>query len=258
MISNLSNSGKWVLYPKPKPWASRKLFCFPYAGGSSFMFRRWPEFLPEDVEVCPVELPGRGRRISEDPIDNLSELISSLAGSILPHLNKPFEFFGHSMGALISFELARYLKTKFDIEVSHLYVSAQSAPHLEREPKVTYNLPSEEFIEVLRSLNGMPDELLSNTEMMQIMLPILRADFAICETYQFTSGSPLNCSITAIGGAEDDKVEIAELYAWSELTTNKFSMIQIPGDHFFLLKSEQMLLSTMSGLLTKVSPFPGT
>lgn len=251
-MTELRAPSRLLSYPRLNPSAALRLFCFPYAGGASHIFRAWPQSLPPTVEVCPVNLPGRGNRLLEPPFTNLTLLVQSIAQSLLPHLSKPFAFFGHSMGAIISFELARYLRKEQSPEPVHLFVSGRRAPQaLDTEPS-TYNLPEAKFLAYLRRLNGTPGEILEHPELMRLMLPLLRADFELVETYSYSKDAPLNCSITALGGLKDDRVKPAQLEAWRKQTSGHFSLQMLPGGHFYLHTAEPLLLEILSSELKQL------
>ena len=234
---------RWFTYPKPNPDATVRLFCFPYAGGQALIYRTWAKNFPKAIEVCLAELPGRGGRLYDAPFTRLSPLVDAIGQAILPHLDKPFAFFGHSMGALIAFELARYLRRQRGPAPRHLLVSGRRAPHLSETERTTYNLPEAEFTEELKRLNGTPQEVLEHEELMQLMLPLLRADFGICETYQYESEPPLDCPISAYGGLQDTHVTKEHLEAWRTQTNNRhFTLQMLPGDHFFIQSAEPLLL----------------
>lgn len=236
----------WVTCPKPNPQARLRLFCFPYAGGAASLFRTWSEELPSEVEVCPVQLPGRESRFREARYTRLMPLVHALGDVIRPYLTLPFAFFGHSMGALIGFELARYLRRQNAPTPTHLFVSAHRAPHLPDPKAPIYDLPDPQFLEELRLLNGMPPKVLENAELMELMLPLLRADFAIAETYSYTEDTPLACPISAFGGLADGEVSHEEMAAWHAQTLSTFRLCMLPGDHFFLFKQRPMLLQAIS------------
>jgi medium-chain acyl-[acyl-carrier-protein] hydrolase len=247
---------RWVDSYKPNTEASLRLFCFPYAGGSALIYRKWADQLPSNVEVCPVQLPGRGARLREAPFTNLVPLVERAAVELAPLLDKPFVFFGHSMGAMISFELARRLRSDHRVEPAHLFVSGRRAPRIPIEDAITYNLPAPEFIEELKRLNGTPREVLEHPELMQLMMPILRADFEISQTYRYQASSPLTCPITAIGGIQDDEVPREYLQAWRDETASSFKLRMLPGDHFFLQTSESLLLGILSRELQDITNKP--
>jgi len=242
----------WLVTPRENPSARVRLFCFPYAGGSVLTFYRWPASLPAGVEVCAVQLPGRGNRLREKPFGSLLPLVRAITPALLRYLDKPFAFFGHSMGAMISFELARHLRRDFGLLPAHLFMSGRRAPQIERPERGTYDLPESEFLDSLRDLNGTPREVLEHRELMQLMSPLLRADFAICQTYSYLHEPPLECPLTAFGGLSDREVGREQMEAWREQTSASFILRMLPGDHFFLDSAQATLLSLLSHELNKI------
>ncbi len=236
----------WVARLRTRPHARLRLFCFPYAGGNAAIFRTWPDGLPADIEVCPVQLPGRGTRLMEPPFTQLSPLIQALADSLLPLLDKPFALFGHSLGALVGFELARHLRRQFGLHPVRLIVSAARAPQIPCGDLPIHTLPDGEFVAKLRRLNGTPREVFEHEELMEIVLPPLRADFALYETYVYSTEPPLNCHISTFGGLQDRNVSHSDLEAWRDQTTGSFSSRMFPGDHFFLNTTQPLLLQVLS------------
>lgn len=230
-----------------KPSAPRiRLFCFPYAGGSASIYRRWGEVL-NDIDVCAVQLPGHGSRFRERPLNDVSELVAELAGAVQPHLGLPFAFFGHSMGALVAFELARELRRRRWKEPVLLFVSACRALQdpVDGEP-ISY-LPDTEFISEIRQLySGIPDEVMAAPEFLAIMLPALRADMRILESYRYTEEAPLDCSISCFGGNQDSHVSPQSLGTWREQTQNAFSLRLFPGGHFFIDSDRATVLQAIA------------
>ena len=245
-LNSSSSLDSWIAGRKPNPQARLRLFCFPYAGGAASVFRNWSDGLPADVEVCPVQLPGRGTRLMEPPFSELSFLVEALADALLPLLDKPFALFGHSLGSLVSFELARQLRAKHRTSPVRLFVSAGPAPQIPHRGLPIHDLPEKEFAAELHRLDGTPGELLNHKELMDIVLPSLRADFALYESYQYLSGPPLNCPISTFGGLSDKKVSHRDLEAWRDQTTVSFSIRMFPGDHFFLKTTQPLLLRALS------------
>lgn len=243
----------WFNCQKPNPQASMRLFCFPYAGGGSVLYRGWEQHLPTTVEIWPVQLPGRGSRYKESPFDSMQEIVSGLAKAIRPFLDLPFCFFGHSLGAMMSFELAHRLSEKFDLKVSHLFVSGARGPHLPRVGPNVHHLPDDQFISELKSLNGTPPEVFEHPELIRMMMTTLRADFKIAEMYSCSSKPPLDCPITAFGGLADNLVSRQDLEAWQIQTTNSFELWQLPGDHFFLQAGDSEILQILSQQLRKLT-----
>ena len=236
----------WLSCSRSQPGKKLRLFCFPYAGGAAHIFRTWPQSLPQTVEVCPVHLPGRGNRLAEPLFHRLDPLVHAATQALLPLLNQPFAFFGHSMGAVVAFELARHLRNAHHIEPRHLFMSGRRAPQIIENESPTYNLERTEFLEELRRLNGTPVEVLEHPELIELMLPILRADFQVVETYEYEPDLPLNCPITAFGGLKDDRAKREFLEAWREQTNARFSLQMFPGDHFFLHSAQTLLLKVLS------------
>lgn len=240
------NTNPWIVSSKPKPDAKLRLFCLPYAGGGTMIYRTWSNFLPESVAVCAVQLPGRGPRLREPLYTQLVPLAHAIAAGLATHYDKPFAFFGHSMGAMLSFEIARQLRRAYGISPVHLYVSGRRAPQVDDPGPASYNLPHDEFIAELSRIKGTPQEVLENPELMQMLIPIIRADFEVCQTYQYTDEPPLECPISAFGGIEDDEETREKVEAWQQQTSKKFSSRMIPGDHFFIHSSERLILELLS------------
>lgn len=211
-----------------------RLFCFPYAGGSAQVFRSWQRSLKPEISLSLAHLPGRGTRISERPFTGLGSLAGVIATEIADHIRGPFAFWGHSMGALISFELARELRRRGQPSPFGLFISGRSAPHIPNTDLPASNLPEKEFIAELRRLNGTPEELLTNPEMRDVFLPIIRADFEMVESYKYETEDPLECPIRAYGGLQDTTVPSDDLRQWSKHTSSRCEVRMFPGDHFFV------------------------
>jgi medium-chain acyl-[acyl-carrier-protein] hydrolase len=210
--------------------------------------------LPPDVEVLPVELPGRASRFREPPFRRLDELVEKVAEVLSSELDRPYAFFGHSMGGLISFELARRLRELGAEGPLWVFVSARRAPQFPSDDDPVHALPEPEFIAKLRELNGTPEEVLQHPELMQMMIPLLRADFEVNETYEFEPGEPLACSISALGGLGDEEVTREHLEGWRRHTRGGFSLRMFPGDHFYLEAHRQPLLQAVAqDLMTLIS-----
>ena len=242
---------KWLPFVHPNGRAAIRLFCFPYSGAGASIFLEWHRILPDFIEVMPVQLPGREDRIGERPYTNITSLIPALAEGIRPYLYHPFAFFGHSMGALISFELARYLRRTAGITPSHLFASGHAAPQVTHYDAPLHQLPDTRFLERLRELNGTPDDVLQNEELCQLLLPALRADFTLCETYRYDNDDPLSCPITALGGLTDPFLSRAKIQAWREQTTGHFALRMFPGDHFYFRKEHSLLLRILAQELSR-------
>ncbi|HZF41201.1 MAG TPA: thioesterase domain-containing protein [Blastocatellia bacterium] len=247
---------QWLLFPRSNPQARIRLFCFPYAGGGSAVYRRWPAELPGNIEVGLIQLPGRETRLREKPLTEITYIIEHLAQSLRPYLDKPFAFFGHSMGAIISFELARHLRWVHQVEPERLFVSGRRAPQLPISDPIIYDLPDQEFLAEIIRLNGTPITVLENQELMRLMLPLLRADFTACQTYRYVHEPPLQCPITAFGGLEDAAANRERLDAWRAQTMNSFSLFMLPGDHFFIKTTKDEILPIVGKTLSLEGAMP--
>jgi medium-chain acyl-[acyl-carrier-protein] hydrolase len=236
----------WFAYTRTNANARLRLFCFPYSGGGALLFRDWAASLPATIDVYPVELPGRGVRISEALANRVSPLVRDIAQALYPYLDRPFAFFGHSLGALLSFELAHYLVQEHARLPAHLFVSAHRAPQVPDPDSTVYTLSDHELIEKLRRLDGTPEEILREPELMSVLLPIVRKDFEICNTYVYMHRRPLGCPISAFGGSKDALVARNDLQPWAEQTSATFSSYMLPGGHLFMNTSRHLLLSIIS------------
>ena len=232
----------WFSNTQPNSQAHLRLFCFPYAGGGASIFRLWAKELPSEIEVCPVQLPGRERRLRESPFSQVAPLLQALVQVLPPYLDRPFAFFGYSMGALISFELVRQLRRQNLPLPSHLIVSGRRAPQIPCSEPFTHELSDAAFIEDLRLKGGTPEAVLQSTELMNLFMPLMRADLGLNETYTYTNEPPLDCPISVLGSSEDPEVNREQLEAWREQTTSSFSLEMFPGNHFFLISEGRSLL----------------
>lgn len=241
-MTRISLSNDWITIPRPAKSPRVRLLCFPHGGGDAHAFYAWPGILPKDIEVCALQLPGRGRRLYEAPLVSIDQVIEPLWEAFQPFRETPVAFFGHSLGALVAFEFARKLQS-MNFPLAHLFVSGASAPQLpDREPPI-HSLPDLEFIaEVRRRYEALPEEILRDDEMMAIFLPILRTDFTMAETYRNFDGPLLGCPISAFGGEQDSSVTAHELAAWRERTCGSFSFKMFPGSHFFVDTARESVL----------------
>jgi len=247
MTRNVPVTSTWFYNWRPRPQARVRLFCFPYAGGGASIYRTWSEHILPEIEICPLQLPGRENRLTEKQFPEVPLLIDALAAVLLPYLDMPYAFFGHSMGAILCFELARHLRrTSPGSDPIHLFVSGRRAPQLPDLDPPTSHLPEVEFIEELRRLGGTPEEVLQHEELLQLLLPLLRADFALVEKYRYKQENRLSCPITAFGGLQDESVPRDAILAWREQTSSSFRSRFFPGGHFFLHKERSSLLQVIA------------
>ena len=239
-------SSRWFFQPKWHPQPRLRLFCFAHAGGAASVFSNWSSYVPAGVEVWPVQLPGRQNRLSEPPFAHISEMVQALAPVLQEYLDIPFAFFGHCMGAHLSFELACQLRGLAAPLPKHLFVAARRAPQLPDPNTHCHQLSEPIFLKAVSNLNGLPREFVENKELVRLMLPTLRADFEAVETYTYTDREPLGCAISAFGGTEDFSVTSDELVRWRNQTTGTFRFHLFPGDHFFVHSHQSSVLKTIS------------
>lgn len=226
--------------------ARLRLFCFPFAGGGALAYRAWLTQFPSDIDVVPVALPGREQRFGEPAIDDIATMIKALSAGLQPLMDRPFAFFGYSMGALIAHHLACHLQQKGVATPGHLFVAARRGPNGPNGPdgangpggavqhSSLHHLSSDAFWQGIASYGATPDEILENADYRALFEPSLRADFKLSET-AISAGLPrLSCPITAFGGADDTNPLPDELAGWADATTGRFTSYILPGGHFFL------------------------
>lgn len=235
----------WIAYRKPQPEARVRLFCFPYAGAGASLYRLWQDEMSPAVEVCPVQLPGRESRVMHKPFDRIEPLVRILTDVLQPLMDKPFALFGHSMGALISFVFARHLRSADMSLPVHLFLSGYQAPPRPNKLPPISHLSESGFIDGLRRFKQTPEEVLQTPELLELLLPTLRADFSLYETYVHEEAPPLPGPITAFGGTEDEWVDRDDLEAWGEHTQHACEVHQIPGGHFFVNTQYPVIAKTI-------------
>lgn len=251
-------SDKWILrfgaVPDPAPGAS--LFCLPFGGGTAAVFRRWPALLAPAIDVLPVQFPGRGTRLAEAPRTRLTDLARELAGAIAPRLSDRYALFGYSLGALVAFEVARELRRRAAPQPCHLLVCARRAPSLREDEAPVHALPEVSFVEqVRRRYEAIPPEVAGEPDLMRLLLPALRADFEMLETYEYTSEEPLDCPITAMGGMDDARASDDELEAWGRETRHRLTVRRFAGGHFFFRGCEEQVVGLVRAQLEE-TPVP--
>lgn len=230
-----------------------RLFCFPYAGGGSTSFRNWADELPPGVEVWAVVLPGRETRMAEPLYRRLPPLAENLANAIEPYLGLPSIFFGHSLGALVAYELAGILQARGIGQPECLFVSGHRAPHLPVRCPPTHTLPDDRLAIEIGRFGGTSGEVLRNPELLELLLPTIRGDLEVAETYSYVPREALGCPMAAFGGDSDPSVNGAELAAWREHTRSSFVKRLFPGGHFYLHQARSDLLASISAEIRLIS-----
>lgn len=242
-------AGGWIVGPPGGPPPALRLFCLPHVGGSASVYEPWRGALGEDVEVCPVELPGRQTRMRDRAFTRIEPLVDALASTIADELDVPYALFGHSLGALVAFELARELRRRGAAEPCVLFASGGPAPRLARVRPPVHDAPDDRVIALLQALGGLPDDVLDEPELLRPFLPTIRADFAVFETYEYRPEPPLTCPVVVFTGADDVEVPLDRVAPWSAESTGRFTSHVLPGDHFFVQTARPALLDLVRGAL---------
>jgi medium-chain acyl-[acyl-carrier-protein] hydrolase len=240
--------GDWIAYHQPRPLAKVRLFCFAHAGGTALAYRTWAEKMPREIEVCPIQLPGREKRWIETPIAELRELLERLTPLFRSVQDKPFAFFGHSLGSTVAFEVARELRRTGLPAPVRLIASAGRAPVL-RKPTTMHELPDDQFLEEVFGIGGTPDHVMQNQELRELILPMLRGDFTLIGKYSYVKEAPFDFPITAFGGETDPRASREQLEMWQHETTAGFDCKIYPGGHFYLREVEADLLKAIAARL---------
>lgn len=238
----------WLVPTRSNPSARLRLFCFAYAGGGASAFAPFARALPASVEIVSVQLPGREGRFHEAPMTQLSEVMDGVTRAVGDHLDKPYLLFGHSLGALIAFELTRHFVAQSRSLPAALIVSGKRAPQMPSRRRPFSRLPDAEFIQEIANYKGTPASVLENRELMELVLPRLRADARLFDDYQYRASGPLPCPIVAFGGTDDPHVNLEELEAWRELT-HTFSSRVFDGDHFFIHGNQHAVTSALAEVI---------
>jgi medium-chain acyl-[acyl-carrier-protein] hydrolase len=232
-----------------------KLFCLPYAGGSAEVYRKWNRYLQKTIALEPLELSGRGKRAGEPFYESLGEAVADINQLIKQQFDgAPYAIFGHSMGGIIAYELYQKLQAEKEQLPIHMFFSGRRAPGLLKDNEVIHLLPDAELIAELKELGGTPPELLDNPDLLYHFLPIIRADFKIVETFDFSSQtSKLDCNITVFNGKDDD-ITFGELVEWRNFTTRECKIQIFPGGHFFINDYQKEIATIINQTLLGAVP----
>jgi len=250
-----SELSRWFPAPRPGLDPSLRLICFPYAGAGVAVFRAWLDGLPDTIEMRVAQLPGRASRLREARFERTPPLIETMAEVLCPLLDQPFAFFGHSLGAILAFEVTRSLRRR-GFAPAHLFVSGNIAPDLPCPAPLIHQLPDDAFLSELRNLHGMPQAVLDSKELLDLMLPVVRSDFTLLETYKYEPQAPLACPITAYAGLEDPRTSEEGMERWRAQTVGSFDLVMVPGDHFFLETARPLLVQSIARRLCERTRAP--
>jgi medium-chain acyl-[acyl-carrier-protein] hydrolase len=231
---------------QPKPDAALRLLCFPHAGGGPTAFFSWIALLAPEIECVPVQYPGRGQRFREEPLTSISDLVGEIVARIAETADKPFALYGHSLGGLVAFELARSLRRLGLPAPEHLFVGASRPPHMGPLLPTIHTLPEDEFVEVLQArYGGIPTAIYEDREVLNLFMAPLRADFTAYELYRLLPEAPIGVPITAFAATEDHAATPSIMQEWARHTAVEFDLRILPGSHFFPASSIALVVQTV-------------
>lgn len=246
----MEETTSWLVCQPVEIHPRLRLFCLPHAGGGSIAFHSWRAKLPPLVQICPVLLPGREMRLEESFYTQMDPLVEAITQELTPWLEVPFVVFGHSMGALLAFEWVRNLRRNGLPMPNWIFLSGRPAPDAQMDSSSLQSLPDREFLEQLTlRYQGISQEFLRDPDLIQFFLPVLRADIAVVESYQFHAEAPLDCPMTVFGGVEDATASYEQLLAWKNHTQERFQLQLFPGGHFY---SQDPMLKALSATLIEL------
>lgn len=233
-----------------QPAGRLRLYCFSYAGGSATVYQPWRELLDPGIELCGIQLPGRGMRMGERPVRDLSVLVRQIAAVIVAEPRRPFAFFGHSVGALVAFELTRYLSLGRYAMPQRLFVSGAEGPQCRMTIERLDEHDDQKMIDTLLRYKGTPPEVLQHRELMTLLAPAIRADFALAADYEYRAGPLLDLPITAFAGRDDDETLPDAVDAWRRETRGPFQVHWFDGDHFFIHSHQRQVVARLNAELS--------
>jgi medium-chain acyl-[acyl-carrier-protein] hydrolase len=242
----MMNDQSWYLEYKKNPHAAIRLFCFHHSGGGASAFYPWVEHLSSSIEMIAIQLPGRENRFTEPLNNNLQDIITKLSEAFHTYKDKPFFVLGHSLGALLSFELIQSIYQLHSVYPCHMIVSAAKAPHLPFRMKHLSHLDNKTLKEELKAYNGIDEIIINNDELLDLFLPIIRSDFSISERYFYKNSVIFPCDILALSGIHDKTVNKEEILAWSAYTAGDFKHLSFPGEHFFIKEHQKNILELIN------------
>ncbi|NER98455.1 MAG: KR domain-containing protein, partial [Symploca sp. SIO1B1] len=250
----VDEASNWIAYHQPKPNAPLRLFCFHAAGSDGSIFQGWSEEIIADIEVLPIQLPGRQRRLQEKPFTDFVTLIQVLGKILSPYLDRPFAFFGHSLGAFIAFELAHVLEQEYNLNPVHLFLSGVPPKSDASYSKKIESLSQETNLTNLSNIVEIPAAIYKDTSLLQEFMKVFQADVKLLKSYNYLEKNPLSCPIYSFGGTNDDFATEKQLAEWSKYTSSAFQLQMFPGKHMFMfLKDNQkplldIISQTISGV----------
>lgn len=231
----------WFRCTETRPWASMRLFCLPHAGGSAVFYRQWAKEISPAVEVHTVQYPGRADRMADAFVTDAHQLARLIAGAMAPLMDRPAALFGHSMGAVLAYEVARLLQERGSAPV-HVFASGARPPHDRGGDRVS-GRDDDGVIEEMIRLGGTDADALRDPELRELVLPYVRNDFTLIEDYAHRDGTRLTVPVTAIIGDADSHVTEEQARGWGEVTGGRFALRVLPGGHFYLTDQQPAVIA---------------
>lgn len=243
----------WLRCDQERPAAQARLVCFPHAGGTARFYRNWPGEFSNKVEVRSVQYPGHEDRIREETVCEMSLLADMAAEAVAPLMDRPLALFGHSLGAVVAYEVARRLADIRPDFLACLFVSGREAPVPARR-QVKHLADDDTLWGELRRLGGTDSAILDHAGWRSLLLPVLRSDYQLDETYRYRPGPKLDCQVVACMGDSDPETDSVRSAAWGELTSGQFDLRTFPGDHFYLVPRRAEVTRMIARYLDASSP----
>jgi pyochelin biosynthetic protein PchC len=258
MSIDLGGAGLWIRCFRPRSTASLRLLCFPHAGGSANFYRSWVDRLPEHIELWAVQYPGREDRFGELCISDMDRMVTAFFGAVEPKITGPVALFGHSMGASIAYEFARRLEAHRPGLVLKLFVSGSEAPSHRAMPDDPKHLWDEAgLVTEVEELGGTPGGVLDHPEMRELLLPMIRSDYQLIESYQPSPGSPVCFGVVALTGDADPGLSVEQVQDWREITRGEFTLKIFDGDHFYLVPHRDAVIDAVVAGIAEVTDIDG-
>ena len=247
-----AQDSRWVRRAvRPSP--SLRLVCLPFAGGGASVYESLARLLPHSIEVLALQLPGREERTREDPPNDVLKLAAACAVAVRPYLNVPYALYGHCAGALLAYEMAHEVGQRFGVWPKCLVAAAQPAPHLPVTRSPLHELPDEQLIEVIRERDGLPTKIADKSELISLLLPLLRSDFTLWEQYQYRQRDPLPCPVTTVRGRTDGLVDVSDTKPWGAHSSAGWSELLVEGGHYFINTLDRADANALAGVLLAAS-----
>jgi len=239
----------WFLTRPSRARTQLRLYCFSYAGGSAAVFAPWHDLIDPGIEICAVQLPGRADRIAEPLCLSIAQAVEAIAQETQRPDGLPYAFFGHSLGGLLAFEVARFCARHYFTLPKHLIVSGCGAPQLRSASRSLHELPDSQFIDLLHQYDGTPREILQNEELMGLLLPAIRADFGMVANYEYRHSPRLKVPITVLAGLQDSHVSPAQAEGWCRETESGCHLEWLEGGHFFIHSQREEIIRSVNRIL---------